>query len=177
LARADPGGVPGSAILAECGDLRRLAIATGLSLVATGCIPPGPPTAVAVQDGLPSLLVKFCDAERGLGTVVVSRVTRDEPESWPVVWRARLTPGATPLAQLPIDSQVTGYTIKAGDDWPLKSDVEYAVTDSRDDQGYSVGVILNFRISELSHSGRVVADEGDGETRATWLGAQGPACR
>jgi hypothetical protein len=69
----------------------------------------------------------------------VSRVTVDEPETWPRVWSAGLDPGSAPLTQLPIADRVVGYTVETHDGWPLQPDVTYAVTEAADTEDFSAG--------------------------------------
>jgi hypothetical protein len=155
---------------------RRLAPALALVLVLTGCTDDFAPVAVAAIGGVPTVVWKFCDTDRGVGSVTVSRVTDAEPEQWPVVWRARLDAGATPLRRVPVATQVSGYTVLTQDAWPLRTDVTYAVTDATDvDRVNVLASSLEFRHSVLL-SGEVVADPETDRDLDRWLGTDGPEC-
>jgi hypothetical protein len=131
--------------------------------------------AVAAAKDVPTVVWKFCDADRGVASVTVSRVTDAEPEQWPLVWRARLDAGWSPLDEVPVAVEVGGYTVET-EEWPLRPDVAYAVTDASDVDGVNVlAYILEFRVSALQ-SGEVVADPETNQDLDTWLGPAGPEC-
>jgi hypothetical protein len=147
----------------------------GLTVVA--CSPPFPPVGITSTDGPPSVLWKFCDTDLGINSVVVSRVTDDEPEAWPQVWSAVRDSRATALAEVPIDDTVPGYTVETDEGWPLEPNATYAVTDAVDSRGgNALGVVLEFQLAEL-RSGKVVSPEKNGLDLKSWLGRGGPACQ
>jgi hypothetical protein len=156
--------------------IESLAALFAVGLATAACTPPFPPEGVTLRKGVPAVVWKFCDPDRAVGGVVVSRVTEDEPETWPQVWSARLDPGSAPLTQIPIADRVVGYTVETHDGWPLQPDVTYAVTEVADTEDFNAGgCILEFHPSELSE-GDVVSHEEGGQDLGTWLGPDGPDC-
>jgi hypothetical protein len=152
-------------------------ILVAAGLLVTGCSPDFAPVAVAAVGDEPGVVWNFCEADRGVGSVTVSRVTDAEPEQWLPVWRARLQRGATALDRVPITDAVDGYAVETRDSWPLQPDVRYAVTDATDTAGVNVlAYILDFRVSGL-RNGEVVADPETHQGLDTWLGPDGPECR
>jgi hypothetical protein len=126
---------------------------------------------------VPSAIWKFCDADRGLGSIVVSQVTDDEPEAWPRVWSARLDARSTPRPEISLANQVDGYTVKTYEGWPLRPDITYAITRADDSEGFSVlGNVLEFQTSELNEEEVLDLQAGDDDL-ARWLGPDGPACQ
>ena len=148
-----------------------------IGLTVASCAPPFPPVGITSTDGLASVLWKFCDADLGMDSVVVSRVTVDEPEAWPQVWSARRDSRAPALAEIPIDDTVPGYTVDTDEGWPMDPDATYAVTDAVDSNGgNALAFVLEFRLADLE-PGRVVSAETEALDLTSWLGRSGPACQ
>ncbi len=108
------------------------------------------PGAIVLRNDVPVLSYKRCSDTEGVGSVIIRRGIPGDKRT-PMVWTAKRQPGAAPLFELPLQTEIPGYDIlRRG---TLDPELYYFV-DAVDTEGYELGG-PDFRLKDL-RSGRAL---------------------